>query len=118
MLMIDGGRHLVGDMAGELARLEALVADLERLGNGWFPTAQELGTAPLIDPFIVTSRPALCLVGGNVGHPTKRAPAIRTSDLQIIAPELGWARTASRFYRLGVPLHPGQQPSWSAGVLP
>ena len=47
------------------------------------------------------SRP--CLLGDIQGHPLLRGPRIETSELWAFAPELGWARTMSRFYRLGRP---------------
>lgn len=66
MPIIVGHRHMVGDIAGEIARLESLVSALERFGSGEMPTASELEAAPLIDPFTIGSFRLPCLVGGNV----------------------------------------------------
>ena len=118
MFIINGDRQIVGDLAGELARLESLVADLERLSDGQLPTAQELEAAPLLDPFIVSSRPSVCLIGGNVGHPVNQGRTIRTSDVYVLAAELGWARTSSRLYRLGEPFYPGQFLAEPGRVVP
>jgi len=92
---------IVGDLAFEIARLETLLADLERVGNGTLPTPEQLARAPLLDPFGFGTRELPCLVGGNHGHPVLRGPMIRTTELWMFAPRLGWARTLSRFYRLG-----------------
>jgi hypothetical protein len=45
----------------------------------------------------------LALTGFVAGHPRLGAMAIVTSPLWVLDPELCWARTLSRFYRLGVP---------------
>jgi hypothetical protein len=118
MLMLDGNRRLVGDLASELARLESLLVDLERLADGQLPTARELDAAPLLSPFIVSSRPAVCLIGGNCGHPINQGHTIRTSDVAVLAAELGWARTSSRLYRLGEPFYPWQLHRILEGACP
>ena len=101
MLIIGGNRRIVGDLAGAIARLESLLADLERFGSGHFPDDAELEKAPKLDPFALAERTTRCLVGGNVGHPILKGQFISTSELWVLAPELGWARTYSRLYRLG-----------------
>ena len=101
MLIIGGNRRIVGDLAGAIARLESLLADLDRFGSGHFPDDTELGKAPLLDPFTLGEKRARCLIGGNVGHPILKGQFISTSELWAFAPELGWARTYSRLYRLG-----------------
>lgn len=105
MPIIVGDRRIVGDLAGEIARLEALVSALERFGNEQMPSEQELAAAPLLNPFTIGSRSLPCLIGGNGGHPTLRGPMIQTSEVWVMAPQLGWARTYSRLYRLGEPMH-------------
>ncbi len=94
-------RGVVGDVAGTIARLEELVADLEHIGSGGVPAQAKLDRAPLLDPVGIATRELPCLVGGNRGHPLLHGPTIVTSELWVFAPELGWARTLSRFYRLG-----------------
>ena len=109
MPIIVGHRRIVGDVAGDLARLESLVAALDRIGGGGMPTAAELEAAPLLDPYRLDTCTMPCLIGASRGHPTLRGPVIRTTEVWALAPELGWARTLSRLYRLGRSMHPGEQ---------
>lgn len=102
------GRHaVVGDIPGEIARLEGLITDLERVGMREFPTAAELDAAPFLDRFVIATRPVTCLVGYCEGHPLVTGRLIQTSDVWVLASELGWARTLSRTYKLGSQLHKG-----------
>ncbi len=101
-LLIRDGR-LVGDVSYEIARLERLTVDLDRLGSGIMPSAEELADAPLLEGYASASRTVQCLVGHCSSHPRLNGPVIVTTDLWVIAPELGWVRTLSRFYRLGMP---------------
>ncbi|MCW3477547.1 DUF6634 family protein [Limobrevibacterium gyesilva] len=110
MTIIVGRRHIVGDVAGLVARLEALVTDLERLATGDRPSIAELARAPLLDPVGFGTRELPCLVGGNQGHPFLTGPVIKTSDVWALSLDLGWARTLSRYYRLGRVLAPGERP--------
>ena len=110
MPIIVGHRQIVGDVAGAIARLESLAVALDRLGNGEMPTTQELDAAPLLDPYTFGTLTLPCLIGGNVGHPVLTGPIIRTTEIWAMAPELGWARTLNRLYRLGEPLFPRGQP--------
>ena len=109
MPIIIGHRGILGDVTGTLARLESLVSDIERFGSGEMPSARELEAAPLLSPYAIGTRTVPCLVGGNSGHPILKGPVITTSDVWIMAPEFGWARTYSRLYRLGEPARPGVQ---------
>lgn len=79
-------------------------AVLDRAGND--PTEGEFATAPFLDRWEVV-RDAFSytiLMGWVTGHPTLRGPAIRTSPLLRLNISAGWARTYSRYYRLGTPL--------------
>lgn len=70
------------------------------------PTHGELAAAPFLDGWEVV-RDAFdytILYGRVTGHPTLKGPAIRTSPLLRLNLPAGWARTYSRFYRLGAPL--------------
>ena len=104
MPIIVGRQRIVGDVAGEIARLESLVSDLDHLGSGGMPTAEVLEAAPLLDPWCLGTCMLPCLVGGNTGHPTLRRRFVQTTEIWALAPELGWARTLSRYYRLGRPM--------------
>ena len=122
MPIIIGHRGILGDIAGTLARLEALASDLEHFGSGETPSVRELEAVPLLDPFAISMHSLPCLprnathslqrervgdgVGRNGGHPILKGPTVTTSKVWAIAPELGWARTYSRLYRLGEFMHP------------
>ncbi|WP_408886200.1 DUF6634 family protein [Lichenicoccus roseus] len=92
---------VLGDIHFEISRLEALVSDLRRLAEGRRPQSDVLEAAPLLERWTVDRRPDSCLRGVVHGHPTLWGPEIVTSAVWVLAPELGWARTLSRHYRLG-----------------
>ena len=82
--------------------LRRLLGDLEQLRERRMPPPSALGDAPFIDEWSFAHRMAPCLAGYTEGHPTCRSGRMaRTSDLWVIAPEQGYARTLTRFYRLG-----------------
>jgi hypothetical protein len=86
-------------LADAVARL---AVDLSRITAGAAPTATDLQDSPLLDcwaPAVV----ALPVLAGTVqAHPLLGTrPLIRTSPLFVCDRERGWARTLSRFYRLG-----------------
>ena len=90
-----------------LSRLRRLNDDLARIAAGTAPAADELGDAPILDHWAYASRFAVCLAGATVGHPKLgNRPLVATSELFVIDPLHGWARTFSRFYRLGRPADP------------
>lgn len=88
----------------ESARLSALVADMEKIRIGTPPEhlAQD---APILDHWVVAQRPIPCLAGLSTGHPrlTGENRLIGTSDLCLMSEDRLWARTLSRWYRLGRP---------------
>lgn len=66
----------------------------------------DLEGAPLIDDWVVAGDAEPCLIGRVTGHPTIRdGRLISTSLLLAISVQEGWARTLSRFYRLGRSRH-------------
>ena len=89
----------------ELERLAGLVADMEAIGNGVPPEVLSADEAPLLDRWVLGQRLIPCLFGASTGHP--RLPGenrvIGTSDLWLMADDGSWARTLSRWYRLGRP---------------
>lgn len=87
----------------EVTRLAALYLDLERLRSGILPSVEELEHAPLIDNYMIVPREIPVLAGRVTDHPVLGSTIVTTSDLYVFAPDLGWARTLSRFYRLGSP---------------
>ncbi|MEX6509189.1 DUF6634 family protein [Jiella sp. M17.18] len=94
----------IEDIGSVVERLRDLLADLEQIEAGWRPTPRDLAKAPRLDDWRVGHRAVPCLTGVVDGHPVIRdGRHALTSDLWLIAPDLGFARTLGRFYRLGVP---------------
>jgi hypothetical protein len=82
--------------------LRRLLCDLEKLRRSGVPTSSSLSEAPFLDEWSFAHRLVPCLSGYPEGHPTCRSGRMaRTSDLWVIAPEQRYARTLTRFYRLG-----------------
>lgn len=85
-----------------LDRLRRLLADVEALAAGHGPNAATLADAPELANWALAAHATPCLVGEFLGHPKIRyGQTGKTSDLWILAPSYGYARTLSRFYRLG-----------------
>ena len=90
-----------------IARARALLAGIEQ-----GPTPKDLEAAPLLDLWqaAVAQSTGLPLLWGCVaGHPLLRDGWIHTSPLIALGTDLGWARTRSRWYRLGTPLNEVQK---------
>lgn len=86
------------------ASLRRLADDLDRIAAGTAPTPLDLHDAPLlVDWRFAISWSGLCLTGFAAGHPLLGSRAIATSHLWALDPQRRWARTFSRFYRLGLP---------------
>lgn len=85
------------------ARLEALAADLRRLGEGVAPTAADLASAPLLERWRETDVALTRLVGLCSGHPLLPNGPVSTTEVWVLNAADGWARTLSRYYRLGEP---------------
>lgn len=102
MLISEAGAFS-GAAEFEIARLEALLADLRRFAAGDLPSAAALRDAPFLDEWALGVRPVVCLTGSVLGHPILTGPTIQTSDVWALAPSLGFARTLSRLYALGRP---------------
>lgn len=90
-----------GDLHWYIDRLDKLTADLKQLAEGKLPTVQLLEDSPYLRNWQLAPYSVLRLVGECDNHPLLPAQVIRTSDVWVFAPEFGWARTLSRFYRLG-----------------
>lgn len=88
----------------EFERLHGLVADMERIRRGT-PYMELAADAPLLDFWSLGTHAEICLVGRATGHPLlpgARRP-ISTSSLWMISKDRQFARTLSRWYRLGTP---------------
>ena len=73
------------------------------------PTAEELQAAPFLWDWAVVLGSAVRLTGTVKDHPdgpTSGPTGIVTSELLDFDPGLTWARTESRYYRLGRPQDP------------
>ena len=101
--MSDLELHLSIDDA---VRWEAALAALDQLTAGAAPDRHELAAAPRLDGWRRTLVPAVepALCGHVADHPHLRGRRrVVTSRLLAIDVDAGWARTLSRFYRLGRP---------------
>lgn len=90
-----------GDPVATVARLRALAADLESMTV--FMPNTELDDAPILDDWSMCMRPIRALTGWTTGHPLLGSREVVTSELFAIDAGGRWARTYSRFYRLGRP---------------
>lgn len=114
MLLFDrDGKRLDPTFDAMLDRLKALVADMERVRDGL--AEKDLpDDAPMLDQWMFAQRPVSCLVGCSSGHPIlmgKGRPIV-TSDLWLISEDGQWARTLSRWYRLGRPVRHQTDQDW------
>ena len=100
MIIINGPR-IAGNLLGDLARAEELARDLARISDGYRPSEHDLAAAPILNDWQIAARPSLCLRGTPQGHPYCRGTGTITSAVWVLAPGLGWARTLSRYWRLG-----------------
>lgn len=94
-IFLPGG----GDSASTIATLRALADDLERMTM--FQPNGELEDAPTLNGWSPVLRPVGALSGFVEDHPLLGTRHVVTSEVFAMAAERGWARTFSRFYRLG-----------------
>src|SRR5690606_10519798 len=93
----------------ELTRLSGLVSDLAQLGRG-VPVEEIDPHAPLLGNWTQGMRLGPCLLGLATDHPKLPGDrrSIVTSDLLLLSDDGQWARTRSRWYRLGRPAGRGR----------
>jgi len=83
-------------------QLTTLALDIRNLRVIGKPHLADLGAAPILEGWALGGLVAPCLLGAVIGHPLLGSrPHIHTSQLIAMDADLGWARTWSRFYRLG-----------------
>lgn len=103
MVIFSQGLGASEQLARETARLTSLAADMERILTGALPETIVTEAPPILDRWVLAKRAVPCLVGFSTGHPslvgTNRL--ITTSDVCLLSDDKAWARTASRWYRLG-----------------
>jgi hypothetical protein len=86
-------------------RLRALADDCDRLEHGRSVSPVLLQKAPLLEDWVPAITPqGVQLVGQVTGHPLLGDCAAATTALWFADPNGAWARSLSRFYRLGPPL--------------
>lgn len=102
MFIYRDGQHDIHQLQRMIETLQMLLDDLVAVGEGALPNQERLLHAPLIENWHLATRQVLCLRGEITGHPLLgHAPHGMTSDLWLLAPQRGFARTLSRYYRLG-----------------
>ncbi|TPL02549.1 hypothetical protein FJ938_19045 [Mesorhizobium sp. B2-4-14] len=105
-MLLFGRATLTDEMlVFQVDRLLALAADLERVRRGAPPEAMADEEAPILDRWILTQRIVPSLAGLSSGHPRLIGEnrLIGTSDLWLLSDDHTWARTLSRWYKLGRP---------------
>lgn len=100
---IKNGQMNRAELELEITMLKSLVSDLERILQGDYPDERELNDAPMITNWKLSSRAATCLEGVLFDHPMlgNIVPNGLTSEVWLIDLDRRYARTFSRFYRLG-----------------
>jgi hypothetical protein len=94
--------HVTPDLG---RRLRALADDCDRLERGRSVSPVVLQKAPLLEDWAPAITPqGVQLIGHVTGHPLLGDCAAVTTPLWFADPDGGWARSLSRFYRLGPPL--------------
>lgn len=84
---------------------DKLLKDIEAIKEGSAPKEADLSLAPMLDhwvPLISNGGARIALAGRVEGHPVRRNGLIVTTTLCAIeAKTFTWARTQTRWYRLG-----------------
>ena len=112
-MLLNRGRGPFPHLAALAHEHRALAEDLERIARGEHPSDEDLRDAPKLSGWRVFVLPIPHLIGTVVGHPDIGDGRLcRTSELVTFDPFSGYARTFSRFYRLGlrmIALEPGRK---------
>jgi hypothetical protein len=88
-----------------IEKAQRIARDIARLVVIERPSAEELANAPTLIGYFPVARAAMALQGLVTGHPRIQDGRFAlTTEIFAIDSEAGWARSWSRFYRLG---HPG-----------
>ena len=98
-------RFVIGNDPREIARQARRLADaLDRIALNNEPSPVDLADAPILDGWRKVARLAPALAGVVSGHPLIREGRSSITS-EVFAMDGGgrWARTWSRFYRLGFP---------------
>lgn len=89
----------------DFLRFSSLVADMDHIRHGVPPGTIAGDDAPLLDRWLLGNVLTPALVGLSSGHPALPGVnrAIATSQVLLMSDDMAWARTLSRWYRLGRP---------------
>ena len=113
MHLFGFGKDSHAVLEADRERLASLHADLAAVADGRLRPADLNTDAPLLDGWAIAQVAVPCLVGLSQGHP--RLPGDRrpigTSQLWLMSDDMCWARTHSRWYRLGRPAGQAGRPS-------
>ena len=103
MTIIENGQYNREGLESEITALRALADDLERILHGHYPSEHELNNSPAITNWQLSARRTTCLTGTLVEHPRlgSLVPNGITSEVWLLDLDRNYARTFSRFYRLG-----------------
>ena len=84
-------------------KLDCLVADMKALRDGSLPEELAGVEPPILDRWAPALGTNVYLVGLSTGHPILIGEnrLISTSELMLVSDDQTWARTLSRWYRLG-----------------
>ncbi|HWA80135.1 MAG TPA: DUF6634 family protein [Acetobacteraceae bacterium] len=92
-------------------KVQGLAADLALIGNGEAPSRSDLLGAPVLQGWSEVPFAATRLTGRGSGHPRLGNPDNLTTSMAVVINEPeGWARTLSRYYRLGRPARNPAEP--------
>jgi hypothetical protein len=82
-------------------KLAGLAADVAAIHSGEGPRPSDLLGTPVLDNWSLEPFRAHLLAGTVRGHPRLGDSPVRTTMAILVDEDQGWARTLSRFYRLG-----------------
>ena len=99
MPIIIGNQGPIGEPLKIVHWLDGLATDLRRIADGRYPSRSQLQRAPLLGGAHFANRPMACLVNGEAGR-NILGPVASGSNVWVIAPDGGWVRTLSGFYRI------------------
>jgi len=86
-----------------IRRIRAMCDDIDAVLAGLSPSEEMLAQAPLLEEWRLVPDQSTRLSGRVLGHPTIRSGPLVSSQVYMLDPGRRWARTLSRFYRLGAP---------------
>lgn len=92
------------ELQQRLQAYRSITRDLERVIKGEGPTDVDLLNSPYLDVWGFVASRDVCLYGLVSDHPMVGPGPVTTSTLCILDPRGKWARTVSRWYRLGTRL--------------